>query len=468
MKRLLFLILLVAGTANAQLVQSTLPSSPAPILVTPYNQQSSVLLVGKFTSAGQSVDDIAVTDSSANLHCFSNMGQGVFQGPSTSTTGISTTQDAYGGILTVAQNANFSGTDYIFLGSVSNTFVGQANNCTAAVAPLPISQTQPPYSAVVSIAPTSIQALLSSVIKTWLFEPPQGAGGSPYPGETAIAPLPPNIFPNQPSATALTFIQQPWAQPGGPGDVGQGVTVQLNGTTNDEPLSGEIYLGTMFPSGFVVVVTCTHNEVYLDEIFAAGNGSQPAISNLQAFSVPSPPVGAVVGNFFGNGYDIAIANGSEIDYFSYQAGGPSWSYNQTVQVSGKIFAIAHGNIISPSEDDVVVQTPSGITVSGSAGVSQLQPAASPNFSPPGGTFTSAQLVSITTASASTGANSSTQRTGPLRLRHQRNTQGRSRFPRPRRSRRLQRADRTFNPRLWPRSIRSAVLHLPHHPPLVLR
>jgi hypothetical protein len=131
--KIVFAILLLplAPSLWAQsFVKSTLPINSSPVLqqATAYgNVNNSVLLVGKFSSGAQSLQDIVSIDAEGNIECLQNNNDGTFNPPIVSATGIALP-------LNVVRKANFAGpsasplTDSIILGNASTVAIVTMSN----------------------------------------------------------------------------------------------------------------------------------------------------------------------------------------------------------------------------------------------------------------------------------------------------------------------------------------------------
>jgi hypothetical protein len=412
--KIVFAILFLTLTPSLwaqSFVKSTLPINSSPVLqqATAYGSvNNSVLLVGKFSSPSQSLQDIVSIDAEGNIECLQNNNDGTFNPPIVSATGIALP-------LNIARKANFAGpsasplTDSIILGNASTVAIVTMSNC-GVTSIAPISTANEVVSNVVSVTdliPDLINGhpglLLSTTdtlytfdlvtnVATILFEPVP----PPIPGEPPFTPLTlgaealqggdfslggtvpyqfalVQIPPNARDSSSSFFL----------GDTSGG---SLTVTTSPVDLSGvQFSRFVLTPSGMAAFSwencpTCDEAEIFIDRI-TVNSQNQPSSTPITDLDLPGVPVGFAAGNFLGNGVDIAVALtvnqtvSNNIFLLNYIPGGtPQWQQSDALlNAGGPISAIDHGALASDGDfiativnSNVVVFGPSTISEVGAA------------------------------------------------------------------------------------------------------
>jgi HYDIN/CFA65/VesB family protein len=428
-----FLLIMFFGlseTVRGQVV-STLPDSGAAILqqITAYGVvQNSVLLVGRFTSTSQVLDDFATFRQDGSISCLSNTGDG-FAEPQISSTGIAPP-------LTAFEVINLGSTprlDSILVANSGNVYLLTMENCIVTSnqllttnqvltssevltvsPPVPVAGVvsistvipnllsldsgvilaTPTVLYIYDLATTEVPVLIPPIPATTPPAPPYGPApiGAEYvqAGFGQYAFVMSQIPPNSPDANSNAAFA----------NVSDGNLILPNPNPFND-VSGASILGFIPTTAGLVAASswtncpdCTVAQVFLDGISLNG---QIAVTNITSFGLSGQPIGMAVGNFLGNQFDLAIATnfsgGENVFISAYIPGGtPQWTVNaSSFNAGGVVSAISHGSFVTPGEDDIIVQTPAGAVIN--ASVSLTEPTPALQFTPSTLTFSNTQVGS---------------------------------------------------------------------------
>jgi hypothetical protein len=437
MKSLLaVLLLLSACSAGAQtFTRSSLPINAAPILqqTTAYGTvNNSVLLVGKFSSPGQALNDIASVDSSGSIECLQNNSDGTFSAPVISPVGLSLP-------VSVARRITVSGAAFIVIGGQASLQLFSLLNCSVTGStPINLANVVSVSDVIPGLVNGDAGFLLLTQTGLFTFDTVTNVID-----EATIPPAPP--IPGNPPATPssiggeyiqagsfgnyqFSLVQIP-PNSGSPsssfivGDVTAGNLTLANAF---QDFSGAQLMGFIFTSSGIAAgswtncSTCNEAQIFLDSV-VFDSQAQASVTPITSFDLPGVPEGLAIGNFLGDETDIAIATNvnqtvsNNVFWYRYLSGStPTWSpYASNINAGGPISAIDHG-ILSAGSDFVVTIVGANAVVFGPTAVTEQGAAPPPapsititpaNQSGPAGTtftyqFNLANFLTVPTLSIS--------------------------------------------------------------------